>query len=365
MTGRERFEIGRSRIDDLDDLCEFFERAYADQPVADAFRNRTRIAQRWLYLNRHYPLLDGDEVPSWTCREKGRIIGHIGAMPVDVVGRGASVFRVWWARDLILAPEGRGRGAAKAIIRAAVRETGTLFLGGMNADVRRLYLRLGYEDLGELPLFILAPRPAALLATTNWPGVVRRMLTVVVPLAHRLRRRRRRSMPRDLAIRSIDAFDPWFDGWWQGVEKSFDWTVRRTAATMSWRYLQHPSQSYMILGAWEGGHLRGIVIGRVGTSRGLPAGFITELLAHPDDTAVIDTLIDAAMCRLTGTGPEVSFTRATVLHPAFEHRFSRAGFLGTRSPIGWMVAYADSSPKLWTSHAGWYLNGGDSDFDLL
>ena len=101
MTGDARFEIGRSRIGELDELCEFFERAYADQPVARAFQDRATIARRWLYLNRDYPLLDGGEVPSWICRDAGRIVGHIGALPVDVVGCGAPVSRVWFFHSLL------------------------------------------------------------------------------------------------------------------------------------------------------------------------------------------------------------------------------------------------------------------------
>jgi GNAT superfamily N-acetyltransferase len=347
-------------------VCSFFARAYADQPIGAAFRDIGRVLERWRWLNEGNPDRLDDELPAWLCLKRGEIVGHFGVLPAVAVSQGQAI-PVCWGRDLIVSPEQRQQGIGPILILTAVMAAHRPFLiAGLNDAVYPIYRRLGFLDLGSVPLYLKIYQPDRLMETFQWPGLARHAAALAVTVSQRLRRRRGKN--NTLSLQATERFDERFDSWWRRVEKSFPCVVRRTSATLNWRYHCHPFHRYTTVAATDGEGLRGILIVRHGHSRGLPAGFISELLAHPDDREAIETLVEHAeeLLRSSAAEPEV-FIRCVVLHRSFEHALARAGFLRVPSPIRWMLAHAEGSSALGplARRDGWFLNGGDSDLDML
>ena len=137
---------------------------------------------------------------------------------------------------------------------------------------------------------------------------------------------------------------------------------------MTWRYLCHPSHRYSIVAATDGQSLRGVAVMRHGCSRGLPTGYISEWLAHPQDQVAIDSLLGYAQEFLTsGAAEPPAFIRCAILHRTFERALARAGFLRVPSPIHWMLAHAQGASELGVlaQRDAWFLSSGDSDLDML
>lgn len=362
--------IERMQPDRLGEVCDFFRRAYADQPLAGSFQDPTLVERRWRWLYDSSPVQMEGETPAWVCRLRDRIVGYLGMLPAVAVVRGQAV-PVAWARDLIVAPEARSLGVGALLVLAARQAVGRpLLVAGMNEQSASLFRQLGFLDGGTLPLYVKLYEPSRILETLPWSPLRRRLVGATVRSGQSLSARVARLGHRreGVEVVPLERFDDRFDRWWAGIEPLFPCVVRRTAETMRWRYEDHPTHHYHVVAARAGDAMRGVVVMRRGCSRGLPAGFITELLAHPDDTAAIDALLAGAERWLAGS-PEgrPAFLRCTIRQPAIERRLVGAGFLRAPSPIRWMRS-DDGEGVDATEPAEperWFLNGGDSDLDVF
>jgi GNAT superfamily N-acetyltransferase len=361
------FAVERLTRDREDELAGFFKASYRDQPLSDQFLDDTLVRRRVRWITEGNPVpLDGG-LPAWICLQHNRIVGHFGALAADAVA-GGDVMPMCWGRDLIVAPEARRLGAGPLLVMTAVRAAARPFMvAGLNDDSYSLCHGLGFRDSGKLPLYVKVHDAKRLMETTGSPMLGGRAAAALVATAQTLSNRpRRRTRP--VAVTPLERFDEEFDRWWAGVEPAFGCVVRRTSRTLAWRYLDHPSHGYRCFAARDGHSLRGVVVVRVGQSRGLPAGFISEVLADPGDRAALDSLIAHATAFFASPDRETPvFVRCAVLHPAFERVLRRAGFLRVPSPIRWMMIHPAGAAALGplVERERWMLSAGDSDLDMV
>lgn len=362
-----RFAVERLTPDREPDLCEFFKTAYRDQPAAPLFADEEFIRRRVRWLNERNPVPFDGGLPAWICLHKGRIIGHFGVLSALAAVQGEEI-PVCWSRDLIVAPDARHLGAGPLLVMTAVRDAQRpLLAAGLNDESHLLFRQLGFHDGGTIPLFVKVRNARSLIETVAWPRWQRRAAAGLVGAAQRLANRPRRR-DKNLVVTEVDRFDEEFDRWWAGVESAFPCVIRRTSATLTWRYQDHPSHRYQCVVARRGRELCGIVVVRHGRSRGLPAGFISELLTHPQDEPALDALLGHAGDLLLATNAETPvFLRCPALHSSFEDALGRAGFLRVPSPLRWMQTHPQgmpaSGPLLKRAH--WLLTAGDADLDML
>lgn len=337
-------------------LIAFLDRAYGRGLFAG---DEGRARWRWLY--ERCPSVMGEGPPSWICLDGDEIVGHCGALPIDVLADGA-VVRMAWARDLIVDPRARGRGVGSRLMAATIAAAGRCLILGEYEGIVRMYGRLGYRDRGRVPLFVKVLDPRAAVAALPAPGPARVVASRLVALLQ-IR------PPAGGDGHDVDAvarLDERFDRWWAGVETGLRGvTVRRTSALLNWRYSEHPSHRYRLLAATRGGDLRALAVTRIGTVRGLRAGLLVELLADPSDAAAMAAALRAAEAYMRSEGAVLS--RAAVRHGPTARALLRAGYLPAPSPVRFMAATAsgsaDADPVL--RRRDWYLNGGDSDIDVL
>lgn len=360
--------VERIQPDQLGELCSFFSRAYADQPLASHFQDPMLVERRWRWCYEHNPVRT-EQAPAWICRHRGKIVGHLGLLPVVAVVQEQAI-SVAWIRDLIVAPEARSLGVGALLVLAAREVSGhPLLVAGMNEQSVSLFRQLGFADGKTVPLYLKVYDPRRVLETLPRSPVCRLLLGAIQAGQSLYMRAPRFGRSREsVEVVPLERFDDRFDRWWASIEPCFPSVVRRTAETMRWRYEDQPAHRYRVVAARDGEAIRGVAVLRCGRSRGLPAGFITELLAHPDDSAAVDALLIEAERWLAGSQEErPAFLRCTVRHPAMEQRLVRAGFLRVPSPIRWMLSAAGDSlvGEGIASLKGWFLNGGDSDLDVF
>lgn len=355
--------IERVTLDRLDAVIDFLVAEFARESGMPVTSGREADRARWRWSLSEHPAARNGALPSWVCLDGDRIVGHVGAFPSDIAVRGEPRTMAW-ARDLIVAPAVRGRGAGSALMRTVTEAHGRSGVLGY-ADTYDLYRRIGYVDMGAVPLFMKVIRPAAFARAFAPRRGLREAVSVAIPL---LQLRPPRPRP-TLRIDRTTAFDDEFDHWWRGIELDIGCVIRRTSASMEWRYLRRPSHPHRVLAARDTGGLRGLVVVRAGTSRGLPIGIVSEVVARPGDTDAMLELIAAGERDLADApgGDGIAFIRANVLHKAFGRAFLRSGYLPAPSPIRWILAGAGEAARLdgLRDPSLWYLNGGDSDVDLL
>ncbi len=362
-----RFSIVHLTPDRSAELRDFLRRAYADQPAA-AFHDTQVAVGHWRWVGDLYPPCRGEGSTGWICLKHGQIVGYFGTLPALAHLRGEHV-PFCWGRDLIAAPELRGAGVGPLLIRTVVKESQRPFLiAGLNEAVYVLYQRMGFLDLGMIPLYAKIYQPGRFANGFGWPGAVRRTAAIAIPILQGVRTLGAGMRSDGVACETLARFDERFDRWWAGVEPFFPRTVHRDSATMNWRYFQHPRYQYTVLVVKQGEAWKGVAVVRYGRSRGLAAGFITELLADPRDRGMVAVLVRQAEAFLLRAAPEpLGLIRCAVFHSAIEHALVRAGFLRVPSPLHWMMTSAAGHESLqpFARRHDWMLNGGDSDLDAV
>jgi GNAT superfamily N-acetyltransferase len=352
-----RLKIEPMTSDRAEELCGFFKEAYADQPMARAFQDPDRILQHWRWSNQH-------ESSGWICRKGGKIVGHFAASGAVAVVAGKTL-PIRWGRDLIVAPDERGAGIGPLLIITATEATSTpFFIAGLNESIYPTYRRMGFLDLGRIPLYVKVYDPRRLMDTAPWPWIARRSVGLMVAATQLIP-----AWPRSgygLRVVRMDEFDGRFDRWWAQVESAFPCVIRRTSESLSWRYHGHPDHRYTALAAVAGEDLRGVAILRHGRSRDLPAGFITELLTHPHDSKAVRFLLNQSEQFLVDSAKEkLVFLRCAVHQPNVERALLGARFIRAPSPLHWMVAQVADHAEVdrLARRDQWFVNSGDSDLD--
>ena len=343
-------------------LLQFLSAEYADQPSTALRFVGESGAARWRWLYEEYPIRAEDHVPAWICLEEDRIVGHLGALPVEIVVRGEPRTMAW-ARDLIVARSMRGRGIGSRLMRMLPDLFGHAGVLGYE-DTYGLYRRIGYEDVGTVPTYLKVRRPRAFAAAF----LSSRMASALAaPLLRVAQMRMPHRGGSKVQVEQLGDFDARFDRFWRSIEPDLGSVVRRTSATMRWRYLRNPTAQYRVLAAVSGAEVLGIAVARSGRSHGVRIGIITELLTHPADRNTMRALIDAAERSLDEAASEpIVFVRTAVRGSTYGRELLRAGYLPSPSRIHCiMTGRAALTDEGGNGARDWYLNAGDSDVDFL
>lgn len=361
-----RYAIARMTPDRAEDLHGFLLEAYRDQPIA-AFRDADQLRAHWDWATRQHP--SGPDGPqAWACLKEGRIVGYFGMAPAEVRVR-SQMMAVCWGRDLIVAPEGRSAGVGPLLICAAVEGCGRPFLiAGLNEAVYSIYRRMGFTDLGRIPLCIKVLDARRFVQSLPGPRWLKDAVALPVQTAMALGRLLGPRAPSGMTFEPLRRFDERFDHWWKRVETSFPCVIRRDSASMNWRYFRHPRHRYTAIVGVQGSNWKGVAVVRHGQSRGLPAGFITELLAEPADRRVLAALLREAEEFLVRSALEpLALIRCATLNVGLKRAFVRAGYIQVPSPLHFMMASASGPAALapLAHREYWLINGGDSDLDAV
>jgi ribosomal-protein-alanine N-acetyltransferase len=125
----------------------------------------------WLTLGRGFEaslrLVSDADRETWLARQAGRRVGF-----VTLNLKGAFV---GYVQSIAVPPELRGHGLGAAILRFAeqriFRDHANVFLcvSSFNDEARRLYERLGYQQVGVLEGFLVAEHDEILMRKTRGP----------------------------------------------------------------------------------------------------------------------------------------------------------------------------------------------------
>jgi hypothetical protein len=340
-------EIARRSAADDDALFAIQARIFGDR-VADT----RRAIWRWQYQdNPHSP--DGPVV--WIARCGGRPIGQMGTMPVRLQWGDREV-RASWGVDYFVDPATEGQGHAITLARAWIDHVDVALAVGLTPTSYLICKRLGFHDLGRVPLFQAVLDPAA-VARRRW-GRVAGALAAPIGVAARLGRKRR---PDDVDVVPADEIGADYDALWDGARRGYAMCVRRDAAYVRWKYRSAPHKAYEILEARRSGRLTGFAVSRHEVLRGLRLGWVADLFAGPDDAPTRDALIAEALDRLARAG--VARVQMYCTFAPLVDSLRRYGFFTGASHARLCARPRGVSDRPTTSPAAWHVVFGDSDSD--
>ncbi|MGH7664212.1 MAG: GNAT family N-acetyltransferase [Gemmatimonadaceae bacterium] len=137
-------------------LAEFFRRVWdPGATVAGVLAARRAAAAE-------NPIRRGEDVPTFVFLKDGRVVGHVGTLPIRVWNSGIER-PAHWVKGLMVLPEQRNGPVGFLLLREAVRHLGDAMALVVQPAPRRLFQALGFADLGVLPNYLRVLRPAALM----------------------------------------------------------------------------------------------------------------------------------------------------------------------------------------------------------
>jgi hypothetical protein len=144
-----------------------------------------------------------------------------------------------------------------------------------------------------------------------------------------LRQTQRASVGTSWEISAVDSFDGRVEALWAKAKLQFLYAVVRSAAYLNWRYADPRAGNYAVLAAVNHSGWLGYIVLRSSEK----AGYIADLLALPDRTDVVESLLAAALERLRADGVRrVECWSET--HSVYRWALDNAGFRQPRRSIG-------------------------------
>ena len=356
----DEIEVSQASPEQVVVAARLAHEVYRDTAIGAAFRTPEAVLHRWRWIMDGNPVGSRTPAPAWVATRSGAIVGHFALIPV-VVAAGRREFAAAWGRDFFVVRSARGGGVGPRLVATVARSVGHVIVAGLNPAARNAYERADFRDRGRIPFYLKVLRPAEVASTVRGGG--RPIVRALAGIAAAMGRSRPSSTHRKARI--LDSFDETFDRWWAQVEPRLACVIRRTSATMNWRYVGHPSHQYRLLTIERAGEPQGYAVVRVGVSRGLPAGFIVELLARPGDGETSADLIEAAERTLRHGSDDLAFIRANAFGSGIGAAMLGRGFVPAPSPFRWMVAFPRDGRATWDPRCTLSLNSGDSDLDFI
>jgi len=167
-----------------------------------------------------------------------------------------------------------------------------------------------------------------------------------------------------LPVTELRQFGPEVDALFERVSCRLGLIVRRTSASLTWRFLQKPGGMYRVRAVHDSeGELCGYAVLKIGRLETGRWGRIVDLLVDGDKPGAFDELISDACAQFSAES--VTHIEMACTYRPFIERLARHGFLRARKPYGFMVSG-------WQEHFrdtqvgdinNWYLTLSDADGD--
>ncbi|MBI5114889.1 GNAT family N-acetyltransferase [Candidatus Poribacteria bacterium] len=303
---------------------------------------------------------------SYVAVANGRVIAHIGGIPIERQIRGEKLIGCQLA-DLISDPEHRIKGAFTLAYMANVAqcvEEGAQHFGFANANSSTYVSRSKFAAIGPMvPRFDRLVSVIPFIKRASRLPILPELVGFPIDLALGLvySSWRRTKIERN-SIEQIHHFDSRFDDLWQEVAPRFPRTNVRTSEYLNWRYVRHPVYEYKTLAFSKNGKIRGYIVLRLLTEKNIKRGLIIDLISDFESPTVWNTLLAAGIEDLTKDGAEL-LTCWMFEHMPYYEALRRMWFVPRPSDLSIMIygVEGDDNVAFLNDPKNWYASMGDSD----
>jgi acyl transferase domain-containing protein/acyl carrier protein len=323
------------------------------------------IESRWRWMFVESARRVGREPQVWLYRDRGRVVGHHGAMPVRLEAGGEVFDSAWFADTMVL--EGHRSSAVGA--RLVIESNDEFAVGlslGQTEKMRKIAVQLGWHQVAPLQTFVLLLRPRRVLGDKLHP-IAAGALGSGLRARQSLKRLFAGRKDEQLDIRPIDAFGGAHDRLWASVREHYRCAVTRDASYLNWKYVTQPGQDFVRLEFGRNGEVVAVAILAIddpGVIYQYRRALIVDLVVSPADRALVLGVLDAI--RRECAAREVDAVTLHLMGEQLEETVQAYGFL-RREPTRFLLV----SPQRVPAHARgpllspeqWLITMGDSDID--
>ena len=223
-------------------------------------------------------------------------------------------------------------------------------------------LRLGWRDLGTLPLFVRLLDARAWLSAGGHRTAGRTLGAAVDAAMNAFDRAALLACSRaGLALQYVQRFDRRSDQIWQEQSRFYPVICRRDLTHLDWRFSRYPEARYSVFYLLHQGEAVGYAVLRFGARGSLPAGYLVDFLCPPNTLFGLLTLcID--LCRKRAQ----SMLCCLHSNPVSSHPFLLHGFRPRDTGWPFLVHASELHPDrraIVFDRRKWFLTAADSDLD--
>jgi len=336
------------------------DRAAVDALYRRVFGNDAAEAHRlrWDWQYRRNPSVPAAGPPVWVAREGPAIVGHYGTIPVRLQAQGREIDASWGA-DVMVAPERRREGIAEKLFSAWDATVGASLGLGPDEGSSRLFAKLRWPSLGNLPCLV-KPLTRRALRRSSWPTPVNRLVSAItLPIVKVVGRAR----PVRGELAPARRFDDSLTALWERVAPSLACGVRRDARYLQWRYITPPHVRYSVAVLREGTRARGYAVYRHVREPRARVTLLVDFLADPADRAGFEALL--RYVDREARSADSDKIRCYCLHHGFRTVLKRSGYFRVRSRVQLVAKINDVAvpPRFYADTSTWHVTLGDSDLD--
>jgi hypothetical protein len=230
--------------------------AFAFQAAAWPHRHQDLIPRRWRWMFVESARRLGVAPRVWLHRAGGRVVGHMGSIPVSLQVRNR-VLQTGWLVDTMVFDEHRRRGLGSRLMVQAHEDQPFSLSLGQTAEMREIQLRLGWQQIAPLEIAQLLIRPEHVLR-----GKLPKPAAMAAGLGLRASTAMRGLLrgKSEVCVKPVERFGERHDTLWQTVSPTVACGVVRDAAYLNWKYVDQPGQRFERFEMFDGDRLIGIAV---------------------------------------------------------------------------------------------------------
>ena len=342
-----RFEIRRAALDDFEQIFDLVDTVFGFK--------RGRAAYEWLY--RANP---NGVAHCWLAFEcsSGELVASQCRFPWPMA-HGSECIEGEFAGDFATLPRSQRQGLYQTC--AEVRDSHPaqdriVVLGAPNAKSRGALKKMGRQHniLGPFPFARVPLDYTKILRSRSWPQGAAAIVGNAANSALGLWQNRCWATSGEVRIEELRHFDSGIDAVTKHCMSTPDFWCPHDADFLNWRYLQHPLNSYVALGALVDDEVRGYSVVRFEDDRAT----LMEFAASPTQPAVAQELLRASIDLAREAGCLTLAFYATSGW-RFWSLFRSVGFASRESEM-YISALCPERPEV-LQEENWQLLPGDKD----
>lgn len=295
------------------------------------------------------------------CEDQGRITAQVCGHPAGLRVLGRELSAVWLI-GLFVARAGRRRGLGTRLVRKLAESTPLAMSVDVSLEARGAFVQAGWQLLGNLPAYVRAIDPAALLREKRRAKLA---IALGAPLSMGMGALRAVEAGvarlQSLRLEEVQRFDERCDDLWRKVSDEHPVAVRRDAAHAGRRFDGVQWHSYRRFHLMRGGVLEAYAVVRTERRGGL---LVAEIVDYLSAGRSLRALFAACARQFGDEGCEAIYCVSQDARA--EGAFKRAGFVRRDSGWPFFVHPNGLDPK--TAAAvlnlrNWFLTRADSNLD--
>jgi acyl carrier protein len=316
---------------------------------------------RWMFLESASRLTLPPRV--WLFADQDRIVGHNGAIPVRLKIGPEERVTAWFVDTMVL-EAWRAQAVGSRLMMQAHEDHPFALSLGQTAEMRRILLHLGWQQVAPLQFALTLIRPGRVLKG-KLPGPAALAVTFGLRASHVVRDLRR-LRPRG-ELREVALFERRHDELWRLAARDLTCSVTRDASYLNWKYVSQPGQQFLRLELVEDDRALGVVVlmfREPDATYKYTRAFVVDLVAPLGDAPLLGLLLRAAREAAAGRGADSLI--CLHVNARLTMALRRSGFT-LRSPTRFLLvrpgSLAGDLRKVILDADQWFVTHGDSDID--